>query len=131
MESMIDRRETTGSPAKFKTHADRSRIAVDSEDVAVVTVEVLDGEGRIVPTASNLAFQRAGPGKIIGVGNGDPSCGNLIKPNSGALSTVSAWRSFSHFEARDAIYTASYFSWNRVVIVRDTKRKRTLRPFVE
>ncbi len=80
METMIERRETTGPPARIKMHADRSRIAANSEDVAVVAVEVLDREGRIVPTASNMIhFSAAGPGKIIGLGNGDPSCGELDK----------------------------------------------------
>jgi beta-galactosidase len=38
-------------------------------------VEVLDKEGRPVPTASNLlAFNISGEGKFLGVGNGDPNC---------------------------------------------------------
>jgi len=43
--------------------------------VSVVTVQVTDSQGRLVPTASNLIrFSLEGPGQIIGVGNGDPSC---------------------------------------------------------
>lgn len=35
---------------------------------------MLDKEGRIMPVADNeIVFQLSGPGKIIGVGNGDPS----------------------------------------------------------
>ena len=42
---------------------------------SIVTVSVLDSQGRIVPTAGNsVQFTLDGPGKIIGVGNGDPSC---------------------------------------------------------
>jgi beta-galactosidase len=38
-------------------------------------VAVLDDNGWVVPTAGNeVRFQLDGPGKIIGVGNGDPSC---------------------------------------------------------
>jgi beta-galactosidase len=34
----------------------------------------LDAQGRIVPTAGNqVSFAVSGPGKIIGVGNGDPT----------------------------------------------------------
>jgi beta-galactosidase len=37
-------------------------------------VEVVDAKGRTVPTASNeISFEVAG-GRLIGVGNGDPSC---------------------------------------------------------
>jgi beta-galactosidase len=41
---------------------------------------VVDGEGFIVPTASNMVhFSVSGPGKLLGVGNGDPSCDELDK----------------------------------------------------
>ena len=34
----------------------------------------MDAKGRVVPDAGNLLrFELSGPGKIIGVGNGDPS----------------------------------------------------------
>ena len=67
--------ETTGDPAAVSLFANRASLKADGEDVAVVTVEVKDKEGRPVPTAGNeVRFQLEGPGKIIGVGNGDPSC---------------------------------------------------------
>ncbi|HTC19947.1 MAG TPA: hypothetical protein VK859_03810, partial [bacterium] len=54
---------------------DRATIKADGEDVSVVTVEVKDDKGRPVPTAGNeVRFDLEGPGRIIGVGNGDPSC---------------------------------------------------------
>ena len=38
-------------------------------------VEVLDKEGRMIPTADNMiGFKVTGEGKLIGVGNGDPNC---------------------------------------------------------
>jgi beta-galactosidase len=38
-------------------------------------VEVLDKEGRAIPTANNLiSFKVTGEGALIGVGNGDPNC---------------------------------------------------------
>ena len=41
----------------------------------MVAVEVVDAQGRVVPTASNLVtFNISGNGRLIGVGNGDPSC---------------------------------------------------------
>jgi beta-galactosidase len=55
--------------------ADRTEINADGEDISVLKVEALDLEGRPVPTADNMVeFTISGPGKIIGVGNGDPNC---------------------------------------------------------
>jgi len=40
----------------------------------VLKVEVLDAKGRIVPRADDLVtFAVAGPGDVIGVGNGNPT----------------------------------------------------------
>jgi len=72
--ALAAKRETTGSPARIDLRADRPRISADGEDVAMVEVSVVDEQGRVVPTASNeIVFEVAGPGRIIGVGNGDPS----------------------------------------------------------
>ena len=67
--------ETTGAPAALQLTADRTRLTADNNDVAVVKVAVLDDQGRTVPTADNkITFTLTGPAKLIGVGNGDPSC---------------------------------------------------------
>jgi beta-galactosidase len=66
--------ETTGAPTAVRLVADRSSLEADGEDIAVVAVSVVDDQGRVIPTAANLiAFKLEGPGRIIGVGNGDPS----------------------------------------------------------
>lgn len=66
--------ETTGSAAKIRLLPDRSSIKADGEDVSVITVQLTDANGRFVPNANNeIAFNLQGPGKIIGVGNGNPS----------------------------------------------------------
>jgi beta-galactosidase len=68
------RRETTGAPAALALSVDRQEIAATGEDVAMVTVEVHDAQGRIVPvTDNNIAFKVTGAGKLIGLGNGDPT----------------------------------------------------------
>jgi beta-galactosidase len=70
-----DKVETAGAPAALKLSPDRPAIHADGVDVSVVTVAVVDAQGRFVPVADNLVrFELSGPGKILGVGNGDPSC---------------------------------------------------------
>ena len=72
--AMSARRETTGAPATLAISANRSEISADGEDVAMFAVEVRDAQGRVVPTAGNLVnFNVTGAGKLIGVGNGDPT----------------------------------------------------------
>jgi beta-galactosidase len=64
---------TTGMPAAIALWPDRGTILADGRDVSVVTVAVLDSQGRVVPTAANnITFTVAG-GTILGVGNGNPS----------------------------------------------------------
>lgn len=66
--------ETTGQPVQLRLTPDRDALAADGGDAAPVTVEALDEQGRPVPTANLMvAFEISGPGKIIGVGNGDPN----------------------------------------------------------
>ena len=66
--------ETTGAAARILLAADRPRVAADGEDVAVVEVRVVDAAGRLVPLADDeITFRVSGSGKLIGVGNGDPS----------------------------------------------------------
>jgi beta-galactosidase len=78
---LTDKRETTGSPARLVLRADREKIAADGEDVSVVSVEVADSQGRTVPVAMNqVDFKLTGTGRLIGVGNGDPSCHEPDKP---------------------------------------------------
>jgi beta-galactosidase len=72
---LVEKRETTGKPETIRLTADRTEINADGEDIAVLRVEVLDHEGRSLPTASNMiSFRVTGEGALIGVGNGDPNC---------------------------------------------------------
>ena len=64
---------TTGEPAAIRLSVDRSAVTASGQDVAHVTVQVLDEQGRVVPTADNeITFELQGAGKLIGVDNGDP-----------------------------------------------------------
>ncbi len=89
----IDRVETTGEPARISLAPDRTAIRADSEDVAVFTVSALDARGRVVPTADNLVKLAVTGGRIIGVGNGDPSSHESDRfVDAYGLLTVEDWR---------------------------------------
>jgi beta-galactosidase len=65
--------ETTTAPAQLDLNSDVSVLKADGCDVAIIQVAIKDAKGRVVPTANNLVkFSIEGPGKIIGVGNGNP-----------------------------------------------------------
>ena len=65
--------ETTKPAAKTVLKADRKTIAADGRDLSVVTIEIQDQKGRLVPDACpKLTFRLEGNGRILGVGNGDP-----------------------------------------------------------
>ena len=65
--------ETTTAPAQVALNSDFTNLKADGCDVAIIKVAIKDEKGRVVPTANNLVkFSIEGPGKIIGVGNGNP-----------------------------------------------------------
>ena len=75
--------ETTKPAAKTVLKADRSQISADGRDLAVITIEVQDQKGHIVPDACPvLTFTLTGNGRILGAGNGDPSYPGLDHPNA-------------------------------------------------
>ncbi|MBN1377824.1 MAG: DUF4982 domain-containing protein [Gammaproteobacteria bacterium] len=66
--------DTTDQAAVIRLLSDKTIINADGEDISVITVQLEDSSGRVVPTAENkITFKLEGPGKIIGVGNGNPS----------------------------------------------------------
>ena len=66
--------ETTKPASRLVVKADRTALTADGRDVAVVTIEVQDAKGRVVPDACPvLTFHLEGNGRILGAGNGDPA----------------------------------------------------------
>ncbi|TMI66028.1 MAG: DUF4982 domain-containing protein [Bacteroidetes bacterium] len=66
--------ETTGAPAEVQLTPHKTVMLADGKDASVMNISIIDREGREVPDANNMVrFTISGPGKIIGVGNGDPS----------------------------------------------------------
>ena len=73
-EVLVQVRETTGPAARIVLSADRATIGADGEDVSVITATVVDAAGRMVPEANHeITFSVTGSGRLLGVGNGDPS----------------------------------------------------------
>ena len=73
-EIITDKVETTGAPQAVQLAPSQATLKADGEDVAIIAVSVTDAQGRPVPDAANhVHFELTGPGKILGVGNGDPS----------------------------------------------------------
>jgi beta-galactosidase len=66
--------ETTTAPIQVALDSDVNILKADGCDVAIIKVAIKDDKGRVVPTANNLVkFSIEGPGKIIGVANGNPN----------------------------------------------------------
>ena len=58
----------------MKLAVECTKLAADGRDTVAVAVSVVDGAGRVVPTAANMVrFAVRGAGVNAGVGNGDPS----------------------------------------------------------
>jgi beta-galactosidase len=66
--------ETTKPASRLAVKADRQTIAADGRDVAVVSLEVQDAKGRLVPDACpTITIRLEGDARIMGAGNGDPA----------------------------------------------------------
>jgi beta-galactosidase len=71
---LTETRETAGLPVTIVLEAERPSIDANGEDVGLIEVHVVDAEGRAVATADNVvSFEISGNGRLIGLGNGDPS----------------------------------------------------------
>jgi beta-galactosidase len=71
--SVTEEIRTTSNPAAIHLSADRDNISADAYDIVNVKVEIVDENGLVVPTASNLIeFKIEGEGVLIGTDNGNP-----------------------------------------------------------
>jgi len=72
---------TAGAPAAVKLEYDGRRLQADGEDIAYVTVSIVDAAGNLCPLdASEVSFSVTGPGSFRACANGDPTC---IEPFQG------------------------------------------------
>ena len=73
---------TTGEPAAIKIAVENPSPSADGRDVAHLTIQVVDSDDRIVPTAGNeITLDLDGPARIIGIDNGDPTDHDSFKSN--------------------------------------------------
>lgn len=65
--------KTTGQPAAIRLTPDRAKINANRNDLAYVSVEVVDANGNVVPNVNDIEinYTISGNGEIIGVGNGN------------------------------------------------------------
>jgi len=85
--------QTTGAPTAVKLTAHKPALQANGEDLAIITVSTADAQGRLVPTAAQeIAFALTGPGRIIGVGNGDPSSHEPDQFVDQAAASAVTWR---------------------------------------
>ena len=70
-----DRVETATAPARLELQVDRASIRADGQDLAFVTVRIVDARGRLSRADGNhlVRFALSGGGSIAGVDNGDPT----------------------------------------------------------
>jgi beta-galactosidase len=74
---------TAGAPAAIALKLDNNVLSSAARGVAQVEVRILDSNGIIVPTASNVvALDLQGPAKIIGNDNGDTSSHDSYQTNT-------------------------------------------------
>ena len=64
--------KTSGPASKLTMKADRATVRADGQDLAFVTVTIVDKNGLLAPRSKNrIRFELTGPGDIVAVDNGD------------------------------------------------------------
>ena len=65
---------TAGEPQGLRLTSDRRLLRADGQDLAFLTVEMVDAQGQPLPDADQqVRFEIGGPAEIVAVGNGDPA----------------------------------------------------------
>jgi beta-galactosidase len=65
---------TAGTPAALRLIPDRDTIDSQYGNLAYITVEIVDQDGCVVPTAEHeVTFEVSGAGELIAVGTANPS----------------------------------------------------------
>lgn len=74
---------TTDEAYSVRLSVDREEISSDGNDIAFVSAEIIDKNGRVVPNAENLVtFTVSDDISILGIDNGDPEYVGSLKSNA-------------------------------------------------
>jgi beta-galactosidase len=74
--------KTAGDPYQIRLTPDRTTIHPDGMDLSYILVEAYDKDGNLCPLANNkIDISVTGPGKIAGVGNGNPQSMDPFQAN--------------------------------------------------
>ena len=85
---------TAGRPYEIRLEYDERRLKADGEDLAYVTVSIVDSRGNLCPKADvPVTFEVTGPGSFRACANGDPTClepfqGPAMHAFSGRLTAI-------------------------------------------
>ena len=80
---IFDKVITSGPAAKVKLKPDRTAITADGRDLVFIETDITDSNDVVVPNATNkVTFSISGPGKIVGVDNGNAPSSEPYKANS-------------------------------------------------
>jgi beta-galactosidase len=128
---LTGKRETSGPAAKIVLRPDRQKLLANGEDIAMIAAEILDSQGREVATAdSPLTFKVSGGGKLIGLGNGDPSCHEMDKADSRRAFNGLCMAMVQTLKSADEIHVEASSPGLESATVSLTSVSTTLRPSV-
>ncbi|MBK1827860.1 glycoside hydrolase family 2 TIM barrel-domain containing protein [Haloferula rosea] len=72
-EVAVSRTTTAAEPSRMNLSADRSVLSFEDRQLSYVTIRIEDEHGNFVPKAAvSVGLQVEGPGRLVGVGSGDP-----------------------------------------------------------
>jgi len=119
---------TTGAPAALRLAPDRANLRADGEDVALVALAVTEQSGLVVPTANiPITFTLSGPGRILGMGNGDPRShepDQVVAPAPRVIAAADwAFRLVDNSVAPDALPDTIGEGWTKATFAADTLTK--------
>ena len=77
---------TSGDVAALRLTADRNQLTADGQDLAFITVESVDAQGRFQPNGNQtVTFEVEGAGTLAGVASGDYSTTESYQANQRKL----------------------------------------------
>ena len=93
--------ETAGTPAKLKLTADRRSITADGQDLAFITIEVIDRQGHVCPEAAiPCQVSVSGSGSLLAAASAD-----LMDTEPYTSSRVTTWKGRAIIVVRSAFKT--------------------------